>query len=99
MCLGLLRRTLVFGPPIISNQTKELYSTDGYLSLGAFAGTTKIKNLDNNIESLRVKLTIEDIKEISDLIPMNAVAGSRISDALLRCSWNFADTPPNDGQS
>ncbi|CAN6582113.1 unnamed protein product [Malus baccata var. baccata] len=46
-------------------------------------GTTKIKNLDSNIGSLRVTLTEEDVKEISDAVPVNAVAGERISDAPL----------------
>ncbi|KAJ0015302.1 hypothetical protein Pint_20510 [Pistacia integerrima] len=38
--------------------------------------TTKISNLDNNIGSLRVKLTDEELEEISAAIPINEVAGS-----------------------
>uniref|UniRef100_A0A2N9EEH9 NADP-dependent oxidoreductase domain-containing protein n=1 Tax=Fagus sylvatica TaxID=28930 RepID=A0A2N9EEH9_FAGSY len=33
-------------------------------------GTSKIKNLDNNIGSLKVKLTEEHLKEISDAVPI-----------------------------
>ncbi|KAM1052070.1 hypothetical protein ACFX19_034114 [Malus domestica] len=56
-------------------------------------GTTKIKNLDSNIGSLRVTLTEEDVKEISDAVPVNAAAGERISDGFISCSWKFANTP------
>ncbi|XP_044500425.1 probable aldo-keto reductase 1 [Mangifera indica] len=57
-------------------------------------GTTKINNLDNNICSLRVKLTDEDLEEISAAIPINEVAGSRlINESFSRLSWKFANTP------
>ncbi|KAF3454332.1 hypothetical protein FNV43_RR04779 [Rhamnella rubrinervis] len=58
-------------------------------------GTTKIKNLDSNIGSLRVKhLTPEDLKEISDAVPIEEVAGGRTFDGMKKSHWNFADTPP-----
>ncbi|XP_062084493.1 perakine reductase-like [Humulus lupulus] len=56
-------------------------------------GTTKTKNLDNNIGSLRVKLSIEDLKEISDLVPINDVAGDRDYAAFIGSSWKFSNTP------
>ncbi|OMO96359.1 Aldo/keto reductase [Corchorus olitorius] len=59
-------------------------------------GTTKIKNLDSNIDSLRVKLTEEDLKDITDVIPISEVAGSRTPDKYLKLSWNFANTPPKE---
>lgn len=61
-----------------------------------FTGTTKIKNLDDNIGSLRVKLTNEDLDEISSVIPINEVAGDGVIGGLLRCSWKFANTPAKD---
>ncbi|XP_004304746.1 PREDICTED: probable aldo-keto reductase 1 [Fragaria vesca subsp. vesca] len=62
-------------------------------------GTTKLKNLDDNIGSLGVKLTKADMKEISDKISINAVAGKNAPDAFFRCSWKFANTPPaKDGK-
>nr|POE66479.1 putative aldo-keto reductase 1 [Quercus suber] len=61
-------------------------------------GTTKIKNLDDNIGSIRVNLCREDVKEISDIIPVNVVAGDRISDNFIRCSWKFANTPSRDSK-
>ncbi|KAK3041982.1 hypothetical protein RJ639_002290, partial [Escallonia herrerae] len=57
-------------------------------------GTTKIKNLDDNVGSVRVKLTESDLKEISDAVPITEVAGSRIMESFLHLSWKFADTPP-----
>ncbi|CAK7340951.1 unnamed protein product [Dovyalis caffra] len=57
-------------------------------------GTTKIKNLNSNIGALRVKLTKEEIKEISDAVPVNEVAGNRSIKPEL--SWKFADTPVKD---
>ncbi|KAK1436645.1 hypothetical protein QVD17_02427 [Tagetes erecta] len=63
-------------------------------------GTTKIKNLEENIGSVNVKLTKEDVEEISNAVPLDEVAGSKINEALLRVSWKFANTPPkNNNQS
>ncbi|WOG88222.1 hypothetical protein DCAR_0207456 [Daucus carota subsp. sativus] len=56
-------------------------------------GTTKIKNLHNNLGSLRIKLSADDLKEISDAVPINEVSGSRAGEALLKISWKFANTP------
>ncbi|XP_031248938.1 probable aldo-keto reductase 1 [Pistacia vera] len=57
-------------------------------------GTTKTKNLDNNIGALRVKLTNEDLEEISAAVPINEVSGSRfINDNFLLASWKFGNTP------
>ncbi|KAK4759365.1 hypothetical protein SAY87_022496 [Trapa incisa] len=59
-------------------------------------GTTKIKNLHSNIGSLKVKLTEEDLKEISDAVPGDEVAGDRIFESALRCTWKYANTPHRD---
>ncbi|OMO96354.1 Aldo/keto reductase [Corchorus olitorius] len=56
-------------------------------------GTTKLKNLDSNIDSLKVKLTTEDLKEICDLIPTNEVAGASVPDSFSQFTWKFANTP------
>ncbi|XP_059649351.1 perakine reductase-like [Cornus florida] len=62
-------------------------------------GTTKKKNLDDNVGSVRVKLTKEDIKEISDAVPVDEVAGASITENLMKVSWRFADTPlPKDSK-
>ncbi|KAK3041987.1 hypothetical protein RJ639_002295 [Escallonia herrerae] len=58
--------------------------------------TSKMKNLDDNVGALELKLTEDDIQEISDAVPVNEVAGSRSNENYLRVSWMFANTPPKD---
>ncbi|XP_062162594.1 probable aldo-keto reductase 1 [Alnus glutinosa] len=56
-------------------------------------GTTKIKNLDDNVGSLKVKFTEADLKEIYDAVPIEEVAGSRSYQNMDRFQWKFANTP------
>ncbi|XP_076918688.1 perakine reductase-like [Bidens hawaiensis] len=58
-------------------------------------GTTKIKNLEENIGSVNVKLT-KEVEEIGNAVPLDEVAGSKSNEALLRVSWKFANTPPKN---
>jgi aryl-alcohol dehydrogenase-like predicted oxidoreductase len=39
-------------------------------------GTTKVKNLDGNIAAVKVKLSKEDLNEISAAVPAGEVAGT-----------------------
>lgn len=57
-------------------------------------GTTKVKNLDDNIGAVKVKLSKEDLKEISAAVPAGEVAGSRLIGVLEPYSWRVANTPP-----
>ncbi|GAB4851032.1 hypothetical protein Ancab_030330 [Ancistrocladus abbreviatus] len=57
-------------------------------------GTTKIRNLDNNIGCLALKLTEEDLKEISDAVPVDEVSGDPTLPAVAKYSYKFANTPP-----
>ncbi|XP_059439357.1 probable aldo-keto reductase 1 isoform X1 [Corylus avellana] len=57
-------------------------------------GTTKIKNLDDNIGSLKKKLTEASLKEISDAVPIEEVAGGRSFQNMDHFQWKFANTPP-----
>lgn len=59
-------------------------------------GTTKIRNLDENVGSVKVKLTQEDVVEISNAVPLDEVAGCKTWEALLRVSWKFANSPPKN---
>ncbi|XP_038970236.1 probable aldo-keto reductase 1 [Phoenix dactylifera] len=59
-------------------------------------GTTKIKNLDDNIGSLKVKLTKEDLEEISNVVREEEVTGSRTSSQFEKAGWKYANTPPKD---
>jgi aryl-alcohol dehydrogenase-like predicted oxidoreductase len=61
-------------------------------------GTTKTKNLDNNIGSVNVRLTKEDVKELSHVIAINEVAGGRTADIFERYSWKFANTPARESK-
>ncbi|KAJ0079129.1 hypothetical protein Patl1_23323 [Pistacia atlantica] len=54
-------------------------------------GTAKINNLDSNVSSLNLKLTNEDLQEISAVVAK--VAEERTVDYFVRCSWKFANTP------
>lgn len=63
------------------------------------AGTTKIKNLESNIGALNLKLKHEDLKELSELIPMNEVAGDRTYISMDTVSWRVADTPLKGGNA
>ncbi|KAJ6800352.1 putative perakine reductase [Iris pallida] len=54
-------------------------------------GTTKIKNLDDNIGSVKVKLTKEELQEISDAA--SEVAGARSYGFMESFSWKHANTP------
>uniref|UniRef100_A0A0E0EXY3 NADP-dependent oxidoreductase domain-containing protein n=1 Tax=Oryza meridionalis TaxID=40149 RepID=A0A0E0EXY3_9ORYZ len=56
-------------------------------------GTTKVKNLDDNIGAVKVKLSKEDQKEISAAVPAGEVAGSRLIGVLEPYSWRVANTP------
>ncbi|KAG6532421.1 hypothetical protein ZIOFF_006264 [Zingiber officinale] len=57
-------------------------------------GTTKLKNLDSNIGSLKVRLTKEDLKELTDAMPKEEVLGYRSYSISESINWHYADTPP-----
>ncbi|XP_057818550.1 probable aldo-keto reductase 1 isoform X2 [Cryptomeria japonica] len=56
-------------------------------------GTTKTKNLDENIGSLNVKLSRADLQEIADSLPPDEIAGSRSPDIVRNLTWRSSDTP------
>lgn len=60
-------------------------------------GTTKIKNLDDNIASLNVNLTQSDLLELTDTVPIHEVAGCCNNEIICSVSWKFANTPRRDG--
>eukprot|EP01018_Ginkgo_biloba_P021662 Gb_29294 [translate_table: standard] len=55
-------------------------------------GTTKIKNLEENIVALAVKLSPEDLKEIENTVSPNAVFGDRYAE--MDFTWMNSETPP-----
>ncbi|KAI9049665.1 hypothetical protein LZ554_006690 [Drepanopeziza brunnea f. sp. 'monogermtubi'] len=54
-------------------------------------GTKKVKYLEENLGALDVKLTVEEVKEIRQLVDNAEVHGSRYPEAMM--SSLFADTP------
>eukprot|EP01018_Ginkgo_biloba_P009751 Gb_07744 [translate_table: standard] len=56
-------------------------------------GTTKVKNLEDNIGCFNVKLTAEDLKEIDAAFPLNVAAGNRYPSEM-HFSWMNSETPP-----
>ena len=59
-----------------------------------FTGTTQLKNLENNIGSLTVKLTQDDLKEICDAVPIDEVGGRREYEMFANFTYKLANTPP-----
>ncbi|KAJ4841280.1 hypothetical protein Tsubulata_009561 [Turnera subulata] len=57
-------------------------------------GTSKIKHLDSNIDSLRLRLGTEDMKEMSDVFPVNNKLAGTSKNDYYWISWKFANTPP-----
>ncbi|XXG42137.1 hypothetical protein AAC387_Pa01g2476 [Persea americana] len=62
-------------------------------------GTTKIRNLDDNIGTLMVKLSEEDLQELSDAVPSDMVSGTRDYDLISQVTWKNADTPAKNVQA
>lgn len=55
-------------------------------------GTTKRKNLEENIAALAINLTPEELKDIEEAVPHEEIAGARYAD--MNATWRFAQTPP-----
>lgn len=78
---------------IFHQDSSNIFVMCNLLLMVKFLGTSKIQNLHENIGCLKVKLTKDDQKEISDALPPTEVAGKSISDALYAVTWKFANTP------
>ncbi|XP_039162102.1 perakine reductase [Eucalyptus grandis] len=57
-------------------------------------GTRKAENLENNIGSVAIKLSQDEMREICEAVTMNEVSGEREFETLAKYSWRYADTPP-----
>ena len=56
-------------------------------------GTTKLKNFEENIGALSVKLTPEEMAELESFAAVDAVKGDRYGDDGFSL-WQNSDTPP-----
>lgn len=57
-------------------------------------GTSKVKNLEENLGALNVKLSQEEVKEIAAGVPVDEVAGLRYGENQYKHTYKFANTPP-----
>lgn len=57
-------------------------------------GTTKIKNLDENIGSLKLRLTEEDLEEVRNAVSAEEVAGERAFGFAQSLTWQNVKTTP-----
>lgn len=55
-------------------------------------GTTKLKNLQSNIEALSLKLTPEEMAELEAYALADGVKGDRYGDDI--STWKQSETPP-----
>ncbi|MED6159157.1 palmitoyltransferase akr1 [Stylosanthes scabra] len=63
-------------------------------------GTTKIKNLDQNIGAIAVRLEERDLEEVSEAVPIEDIAGTRhFIEIHEKDTWKFANTPPKDSST
>ncbi|MCO5559391.1 hypothetical protein L7F22_012990 [Adiantum nelumboides] len=91
----------------IANLAKKHGCTPGQLALAwvlhqgedivPIPGTTKTTNFEENMAALKVKLSKQDIKEISAAVPASEVSGGRYGGFFERLSYQYADTPPLKG--
>ncbi|KAK7397303.1 hypothetical protein VNO78_18471 [Psophocarpus tetragonolobus] len=61
-------------------------------------GTTKTKNVDENMGAIEVKFTESELTKISKAIPIDDVAGTRHYNGAAKVSWIFANTPPKESR-
>ncbi|GJZ07401.1 putative aldo/keto reductase/potassium channel subunit beta [Tanacetum coccineum] len=60
--------------------------------VGPIPGTTKIQNLNENLGSLGVKLTTQDMAELESVASISK--GARMSQQILAKTYKYSDTPP-----
>ncbi|KAI4369650.1 hypothetical protein MLD38_018071 [Melastoma candidum] len=56
-------------------------------------GTTKAKNLRDNIRSVDIELSPNNLREISEAVDIDEVYGEKDIDIMARFYWKYADTP------
>jgi len=57
-------------------------------------GTTKVKNLEENIGALSVKLTPKEMKEIENVVSTCGFFGDRCDEVFKNFTWMNSETPP-----
>eukprot|EP00253_Pinus_taeda_P004613 PITA_04613 len=57
-------------------------------------GTTKVKNLEENIGALSVKITPDEMKQIENILSNYGFSGNRYADDHQDFTWMNSETPP-----
>ena len=57
-------------------------------------GTTKVRNLEENIGALSVKITPDEMKEIENVLSTCGFSGDRVTNAYKYLLWMNSETPP-----
>lgn len=63
-------------------------------NISPIPGTTKVKNLDQNIGALSVKITADEMKEIENVLSTSGFSGDRNWASSLKLTWVNSETPP-----
>eukprot|EP00253_Pinus_taeda_P021212 PITA_21212 len=63
-------------------------------NISPIPGTTKVKNLDENIGALSVKITADEMKEIENVLSTSGFSGDRNQATALNLAWVNSETPP-----
>jgi len=62
--------------------------------VSSIPGTTKVKNLEENIGALSVKITPDEMKEIENVLSTCGFSGDRRPEAYKDLTWMNSETPP-----
>jgi len=62
--------------------------------VSSIPGTTKVKNLEENIGALSVKITPDEMKEIENVLSTCGFSGDRVTNAYKYLLWMNSETPP-----
>eukprot|EP00253_Pinus_taeda_P033401 PITA_33401 len=63
-------------------------------NISPIPGTTKVKNLDENMGALSVKITAHEMKEIENVLSTSGFSGDRSRASLSNLTWVNSETPP-----
>lgn len=66
---------------------------NGLTNLCVLAGTTKVKNLKDNIGSVNIELSPDDLREISEAVDVDEVYGEKDIGIMSKFYWKYANTP------
>ncbi|KAF8038007.1 hypothetical protein BT93_B0760 [Corymbia citriodora subsp. variegata] len=56
-------------------------------------GTRKVENFEDNIRSVALQLSQDDMREICEVVAVNEVSGEREVESFAKYSWENANTP------